>query len=151
MNHQVQNLGVKLIKLNPNATVPSYGTEFSAGADVYTCIEKDITIKAGEVALVPTGISIEIPTGYEVQIRPRSGLALKNSIFVLNSPGTIDSDYRGEIKVILANFGKNDFVVQNNIRIAQMVLCSYFKCSFTEVEQTSQTTRSSGGFGSTGN
>jgi dUTP pyrophosphatase len=144
---------IKIKKTNKVAKIPSYATNQSAGCDLYSCFEDEnrkITIAPGKVALIPTGISISIPIGYEVQVRPRSGLALKNSIFVLNSPGTIDSDYRGEIKVILANFGDVTFIVNHHDRIAQMVLCRYSKCDFAETETLDDSERGDGGFGSSG-
>lgn len=137
-------------KANENAVVPVYATEGSAGADLHSCIDASLVLKAGEVVIVPTGISMEIPKGFEVQIRSRSGLAAKNGIFVLNSPGTIDEDFRGEIKVILANFSKTDFTIENNMRIAQMVLTQYNKADFVIATDLTNTTRGSGGFGSTG-
>ncbi len=147
---QVKTLDVLVKKLDPSAKTPLYATEHSAGADLCSASSTNIIVKAGGIALVPSGISIAIPSGYEVQIRSRSGLALKNQIFVLNSPGTIDSDYRGEIKVILANFGESDFIVEPGMRIAQMVLCQYFKCNFNETQAHDQTARGQGGFGSSG-
>ena len=118
--------------------------------DLMAFIEKPINIKPQESVLIPTGISIAIPEDAEVQIRPRSGLAAKSSISVLNTPGTIDSDYRGEIKIILFNHGKEEFIVNNNDRVAQMVLMPIIKAEFEEVEDLPKTLRGSGGFGSTG-
>ena len=137
-------------KLNPKAELPKYKTEGSSGMDLMALIEKPITIKPQNSALIPTGLSIAIPEGTEIQIRPRSGLAAKSSISVLNTPGTIDSDYRGEIKIILFNHGKEEFTVNNNDRIAQMVLMPVLKAEFKEVEELPKTVRGSGGFGSTG-
>ncbi|MBI2428346.1 MAG: dUTP diphosphatase [Ignavibacteriales bacterium] len=133
-----------------DVSVPLYATAGSAGMDIYAAVEKDMTAKVGETVLVPTGFSIELPIGFEAQIRPRSGLAIKNSIGIMNAPGTIDSDYRGEVKVILTNFGKNDFVIKRGDRIAQMVIAKYERIEWEEVQQLSDTTRGSGGFGSTG-
>ena len=137
-------------KLNPKAELPKYKTEGSSGMDLMALIENPITIKPQNSALIPTGLSIAIPEDTEVQIRPRSGLAAKSSISVLNTPGTIDSDYRGEIKIILFNHGKEDFTVNNNDRIAQMILMPVLKAEFEEVEELPKTIRGSGGFGSTG-
>ena len=137
-------------KLNPKAELPKYKTEGSSGMDLMALIENSITIKSQNSALIPTGLSIAIPEDMEVQIRPRSGLAAKSNISVLNTPGTIDSDYRGEIKIILFNHGKEEFTVNNNDRIAQMVLMPVLKAEFKEVEELPKTIRGSGGFGSTG-
>ena len=137
-------------KLNPKAELPKYKTEGSSGMDLMALIENSITIKSQNSALIPTGLSIAIPEDMEVQIRPRSGLAAKSNISVLNTPGTIDSDYRGEIKIILFNHGKEEFTVNNNDRIAQMILMPVLKAKFEEVEELPKTVRGSGGFGSTG-
>ena len=137
-------------KLNPKAELPKYKTEGSSGMDLMALIENPITIKPQNSALIPTGLSIAIPEDTEVQIRPRSGLAAKSSISVLNTPWTIDSDYRGEIKIILFNHGKEEFTVNNNDRIAQMILMPVLKAEFEEVEELPKTIRGSGGFGSTG-
>ena len=124
-------------------------TEHAAGYDLYSCNEGDIVIRSGEVALIPTGIAISLPIGYEAQIRPRSGLAIKHKIGVLNSPGTIDADYRGEIKIILFNFGKTDFIISNHTRIAQMVVSRHESIDFIITDQLDETDRGSGGFGHT--
>ena len=137
-------------KLNPKAELPKYKTEGSSGMDLMALIENPITIKPQNSALIPTGLSIAIPEDTEVQIRPRSGLAVKSSISVLNTPGTIDSDYRGEIKIILFNHGKDEFTVNNNDRIAQMIVVPVLKAEFEEVEELPISVRGSGGFGSTG-
>tara|TARA_B100002052_G_scaffold279106_1_gene286065 strand:- start:155 stop:592 length:438 start_codon:yes stop_codon:yes gene_type:complete len=141
---------VLIKKLNPEAKLPNYKTKGSSGMDLMACIEKSIKILPGKSALVPTGLSIAIPDDTEVQIRPRSGLAAKSSISVLNTPSTIDSDYRGEIKIILFNHGDSVFIVNNNDRIAQMVLVPILKVEFEEVKDLPNTIRGSGGFGSTG-
>ena len=141
---------VLIKKLNPNVKLPNYKTEGSSGMDLMACLESSIKINPGRSALIPTGLSIAIPDDTEVQIRPRSGLAAKSNIGVLNTPGTIDSDYRGEIKIILFNHGKDEFLVNNNDRIAQMVLTPVLKIEFEEVEDLPKTIRGSGGFGSTG-
>ena len=137
-------------KLNPKAELPKYKTEGSSGMDLMALIEKPIKIKPQSSVLISTGLSIAIPEDTEVQIRPRSGLAAKSSISVLNTPGTIDSDYRGEIKIILFNHGKEEFTVNNSDRIAQMILTPVFKAELKEVEELPKTIRGSGGFGSTG-
>ena len=137
-------------KLNSKVKLPSYKTEGSSGMDLIAFVDKPIKIKPNNSALIPTGLSIAIPEDFEVQIRPRSGLAAKSNISVLNTPGTIDSDYRGELKVILFNHGNKNFVVKNNERIAQMVLTPTFKIDFEEVDNLPDTVRGSGGFGSTG-
>jgi len=137
-------------KLNSKAQLPKYKTSGSSGMDLMASIENPIKIEPQESALIATGISIAIPEGTEVQIRPRSGLAAKFSISVLNTPGTIDSDYRGEIKIILFNHGKEEFTINNNDRVAQMVLMPILKAEFEEVEDLPETLRGSEGFGSTG-
>ena len=137
-------------KLNPKAELPKYKTEGSSGMDLMALIEKSITIKSQNSALIPTGLSIAVPEDMEVQIRPRSGLAAKSNISVLNTPGTIDSDYRGEIKIILFNHGKEEFIVNNGDRIAQMILMPVIKAEFEEIKELPKTVRGSGGFGSTG-
>ena len=118
--------------------------------DLCAAVEQEVHIQPGETMLIPTGFSIELPPGYEAQVRPRSGLAVKHQVGILNSPGTIDSDYRGEIKVILTNFGKNIFVVKKGDRIAQMVISSYTKIEWNETDSLNETARGAGGFGHTG-
>jgi len=137
-------------KLNSKVKLPKYKTDGSSGMDLMAFINKPISIMPQKSELIPTGISIAIPENTEVQIRPRSGLAAKNYISVLNTPGTIDSDYRGELKVILYNYGTKEFIVNNEDRIAQMVLVPVIKATFEEVEQLPDTIRGDGGFGSTG-
>ena len=141
---------VLIKKLNSKVQFPKYKTDGSSGMDLMALLESPVNLKSQESALIPTGISIAIPEDTEVQIRPRSGLAAKSNISVLNTPGTIDSDYRGEIKIILFNHGKEDFVINNNDRIAQMILMPIVKAEFEEVENLPKTLRGSGGFGSTG-
>ena len=136
-------------KLEPSVKLPSYKTSGAAGMDLMAYIEKSIELKPGESSLVPTGLAVAFPEEYEIQIRPRSGLAAKNNISVLNTPGTIDSDYRGEIKVIIYNYGNEDFIVNNEDRIAQMILTPVFKMEFEETNDLPQTIRGKGGFGST--
>jgi dUTP pyrophosphatase len=139
-----------LVRPANGAQIPVYQTAGSAGADICACLDTPVCIKPGDVAAVPTGLFFEIPAGYEVQIRPRSGLAINSGITCLNTPGTIDSDYRGEIKVILINHGKNDFIIHHGDRIAQMVASPVIQANFIQVDQLSVTKRSDGGFGSTG-
>ncbi len=130
--------------------LPAYATEGSAGMDVCAAIEKDVNIVPGETGLIPSGFSIELPIGYEAQVRPRSGLAIKYHVGILNSPGTIDSDYRGEIKIILKNFGKETFTVHPGDRIAQLVVHRYVRVDWGEVNQLNETERGEGGLGHTG-
>ena len=137
-------------KLHPKVELPSYKTQGSSGMDLMAFIESPIKISPNNSALIPTGISVAISNDVEIQIRPRSGLAVKSNISVLNTPGTIDSDYRGEIKVILFNHGSKEFVVKNKDRIAQMILMPVLKVNFEEVDDLPETLRGSGGFGSTG-
>ena len=137
-------------KLNSKVKLPSYKTNGSSGMDLMAFIDKPISILPQKSELIPTGLSIAIPDNAEVQIRPRSGLAVKNNISVLNTPGTVDSDYRGELKVILYNHGNKEFIVNNEDRIAQMVLTPIIKANFEEVENLPETIRGKGGFGSTG-
>ena len=137
-------------KLDPKVQLPSYKTKGSSGMDLMAFIKDPIKIAPNTSALIPTGISVAIPNDVEIQIRPRSGLAAKSSISVLNTPGTIDSDYRGGLKIILFNHSKEEFVVRNNDRIAQMVLMPVLKIDFEEVDNLPDTLRGSGGFGSTG-
>ena len=137
-------------KLNSSVKLPEYKTSGSSGMDLMAFVESPIKIKPNTVELIPTGLSIAIPEELEIQIRPRSGLAAKSSISVLNTPGTIDSDYRGELKIILFNHGNKDFIVNNNDRVAQMVLMPILKMELEEVDQLPESIRGSGGFGSTG-
>ena len=137
-------------RLSKKVSLPRYETEGSSGMDLAANVEEPIDINPGKTSIIPTGISLSIPKNYEIQIRPRSGLAAKNQISVLNTPGTIDADYRGEIKVILINLGKKKFVLEKGSRIAQMVLCPIAKAKIREVENLEKTDRGSGGFGSTG-
>ena len=133
-----------------NLNLPSYATEHAAGMDLCAAIANDIALQPGQRTLVPTGLSIALPEGYEAQVRPRSGLALKHGVTVLNSPGTIDADYRGEVQVILANLGNESFTVTRGMRIAQMVVARYSRVEWQQTEQLSATARGAGGFGSTG-
>lgn len=132
--------------------LPKYETVAAAGADVRACLGKgeSMTLKPGERVLVPTGLSFEIPVGYEVQVRPRSGLSLKTGLLVVNSPGTIDADYRGEVKIILGNLGKEDEIIEHGTRVAQLVVAPVTQANFVETDELSSTERGEGGFGSTG-
>ena len=142
---------VKLLikKLQKNIILPEYKTDGSSGMDLMANVEQTVKILPGEKKMISTGIMVAIPEQYEIQIRPRSGLAAKNGISVLNTPGTIDSDYRGEIKVILINHGKDIFEIKKNDRIAQMIVCPIIKVELEEVESLPETVRGKGGFGST--
>ena len=137
-------------KISKDVSLPKYETVGSSGMDISANIKSNIKIMPGKISVIPTGLALSIPKGYEVQIRPRSGLAAKNNISVLNTPGTIDSDYRGEIKVILINLGENVFTVENGNRIAQMVVCPITQAKLKEVDDLNNTERGAGGFGSTG-
>ncbi|HAX91561.1 MAG TPA: dUTP diphosphatase [Rhodospirillaceae bacterium] len=130
--------------------LPAYATEHAAGMDLCAAVTEPVTLQVGERKLIPTGLSIALPEGYEAQVRPRSGLALKNGLTVLNSPGTIDADYRGEVQVILANLGNEPYTVTRGLRIAQMVIAAYARISWEVVTALPPTTRGAGGFGSTG-
>ena len=141
---------VLIKRLSKNVELPKYETDGSSGMDLSANIEKQIKIEPGKISIIPTGLLVSIPKNFEIQIRPRSGLAAKYQISVLNTPGTIDSDYRGELKVILINLGDKTYVVERNARIAQMVLCPIVKAKFKEVDNLDDTDRGVGGFGSTG-
>jgi dUTP pyrophosphatase len=132
------------------AIIPEYKTFGAAGADVCAFLSEPVVIKSGEFAMIPTGLSFAIPEGYEIQVRPRSGLAAKNGVTVLNTPGTIDSDYRGEVKVILINHGKDAFTVNNGDRIAQLIVAPVTQGIFEKTDELDSTERGEGGFGSTG-
>ena len=137
-------------KTNRKVITPKYKTDGSSGVDLSAFLDKEVVIKPNSSELIPTGLQVAIPEELEIQIRPRSGLAAKESIGVLNSPGTIDSDYRGELKIILFNHGNKDFIINNGDRIAQMVLVPILKMEFEEVDSLPDTVRGQGGFGSTG-
>ncbi|MBA9077700.1 dUTP diphosphatase [Rufibacter quisquiliarum] len=142
-------LPVKVINLGKHP-LPAYQTEHSAGLDLRANLEAPVTLKPLQRALIPTGLCIELPEGHEAQIRPRSGLAFKHGISIVNTPGTIDADYRGEIKVLLVNLSDADFVVEDGERIAQMVVARYERVGWQPVEELSETERGAGGYGSTG-
>ena len=141
---------VLIKKLDPSVEMPSYKTSGASGMDLMAFIDKQIILPPKSSCLVPTGLSVAFSKEYEIQIRPRSGLAAKNNISVLNTPGTIDSDYRGEIKIILFNHGDSDFIINNKDRVAQMVLMPVHKMNLEEIEELPNTLRGKGGFGSTG-
>ncbi len=148
----MHDLKVKLVKQESakDLPIPQYATKQSAGVDLYANVQEPVTLKSGERKLIPTGISISLPEGYEAQIRPRSGLAAKHGITVLNTPGTIDADYRGEIMIILINLSDTDFVIERGMRIAQAVFAKVAQANLIEVELLDDTQRSGSGFGSTG-
>ena len=137
-------------RLSKSISLPKYETDGSSGMDLAANIEQDIEIKPGKTAIIPTGLAVSIPKDFEVQIRPRSGLAAKNQVSVLNTPGTIDADYRGELKVILINLSEKSFKIEKGFRIAQMVVCPVIKAIWKEVDVLEETERGLGGFGSTG-
>ena len=144
MNNKIE------IKIKDGVTIPKYETELSAGMDVRAFIDAPVEISPGGVALIPTGISVALPRGMELQVRPRSGLALKKSVTVLNAPGTVDADYRGDVGVILINHSNESFVVEPGDRVAQLVFAKYEEVSFSVVDELSSTERGEGGFGSSG-
>lgn len=147
-----QTVAVQLTTL-PHAeglNLPAYATPLSAGVDLEAAVDAPLTLQPGARQLVPTGLSIALPAGFEAQIRPRSGLAYKNGVTVLNSPGTIDADYRGEIKILLANLGQEPFTIERGMRIAQMVIAQHAQVNWALVEKLDDTERGAGGFGSTG-
>ena len=149
----MEQIKIKIHRINKtfdDIPLPEYATEGSSGLDLRAAIEDDIVIEKGKFALIPTNLRVEIPLGYEIQVRPRSGLAAKNGIGVLNSPGTIDSDYRGEIKIILFNFGTEDFTIKRSDRIAQMILSKVYKMIIEETRELNNSDRGEGGFGHTG-
>jgi dUTP pyrophosphatase len=142
-------MNIKIINKSKHS-LPSYSTEYSAGMDLRANIEEDLTLKPMGRALVKTGLFLEIPDGYEAQIRPRSGLAINKGITVLNSPGTIDADYRGEVGIILVNLSNDDFVIKDGERICQMIIAKHERAEWIEVEELKETDRGAGGFGHTG-
>ena len=141
---------VLIKKLDPTVELPAYKTDGASGMDLMALVKEPINLKPNSSCLVPTGLAVAFSSDFEIQIRPRSGLAAKNSISILNTPGTIDSDYRGEIKVILFNHGKSDFLINNKDRIAQMILTPVIKMELQEADELPETVRGEGGFGSTG-
>ena len=143
-------LQVKIVRLHKQASLPVYATTHAAGMDISACLEESVTLQPFTTALIPSGFAIELPEGYEAQLRPRSGLALRSMISLPNTPATIDADYRGEVKVILINYGKEPFVVHHGDRIAQMVVARVEQVQFEEVDELGSTRRGEGGFGHTG-
>ncbi|MCB1212946.1 MAG: dUTP diphosphatase [Chlamydiia bacterium] len=144
-----QKISVRVVAKNPKL-IPFYASHGAAGADVRAFLDEPVTISPGSCALIPTGLFFAIPEGYEIQVRPRSGLALKEQVTVLNTPGTIDSDYRGELCVILMNHGKKDFIVEPSMRVAQIIVAPVVQAEFTCVEELDETVRGANGFGHTG-
>jgi dUTP pyrophosphatase len=152
-NSLIEKIDVKIQRIDESfldIPLPEYATQGSSGLDIRAAVENEFIISAGKVGLVPTNIRVEIPEGFEIQVRPRSGLAAKYGIGILNSPGTIDSDYRGEIKVILFNFGNEDFIIKRGDRIAQIVVQKIYRANFIEAEGLNESKRNEGGFGHTG-
>jgi dUTP pyrophosphatase len=145
-------IGIRIQRIGNNSDLPlpEYKSPHAAGMDIYAAVESPVSINPGEISLIPTGLAISLPIGFEAQIRPRSGLALKHGISLVNTPGTIDADYRGEIKIIMINLGKEKVVINRGDRIAQMVINRVAKADWVEVEELDQTKRSDGGFGHTG-
>lgn len=144
------SISIRRLPHGADLALPTYATALSAGMDLLAAIEEPVTLEPGQRKLIPTGIAIALPAGFEAQIRPRSGLALKNGISLVNSPGTIDADYRGEIGVVVINHGDQPFTVERGTRIAQMVIARHERAVWTEVDNLDETARGSGGFGSTG-
>lgn len=141
---------VKVKKLNPNATLPAYQTEHAAAMDVHACLDAPMTLQPFERAMVPTGLAFEIPEGYEMQVRARSGLSIKHGITMVNGIGTIDADYRGELNILVINLGQEAFEIEPDMRIAQLLVSKYEKVAWELTEVLTETARGSGGFGSTG-
>jgi len=153
MKLPLREIPVHITRINDTAydiPVPQYATEHSVGMDLCASVDNEVVLRPGETSLIPTGFAIALPEGYEAQVRPRSGLAIKHQVGILNSPGTIDADYRGEVKVILTNFGKKDFTIRRGDRIAQLVVAPYTRVTWEEQDSLSETSRGSGGFGHTG-
>ena len=144
------DLKIKKVRTNAHVEIPQYMSGGASGLDLFVSIDEDIILKPLERALIPTGVSVSIPPGFEAQIRPRSGLAIKHGVTLLNSPGTIDSDYRGEINLIVINLGNEPFIIKSGMRLAQMIISSYVKVKPILVEDIDDTTRGVGGFGHTG-
>jgi dUTP pyrophosphatase len=153
MSHPIRDITVEISRLSDSTSdvpLPAYATEGSAGMDVCAAVEGETVLKPGTTSLIPTGFAIALPAGYEAQIRPRSGLAVRHQVGVMNSPGTIDTDYRGEVKIVLTNFGTEDFLVRRGDRIAQMVIARYARVEWSETGSLDETNRGAGGFGHTG-
>jgi len=143
-------IAVKISRLRPEARLPRYMTAAAAGMDLYVMLDEEVILAAGKQVMVPTGIAIALPPGFEAQVRPRSGLAAKYGVTLVNTPGTIDADYRGEISVILINHGSEDFVIKDGERIAQMIVAPVSRCQWSLVDELDETGRGGGGFGHTG-
>lgn len=141
---------LKIKKLNGKATIPMYQTEHAAGMDVHACLDEPLTLQPLERAMIPTGLAFEIPEGYEMQVRARSGMSIKHGMTMVNGIGTIDADYRGELSVLMINLSQEPFVVEHDMRVAQLVIAKYEKVSVQLIDNLSQTERGTGGFGSTG-
>ena len=141
---------IKIQKLDPKALIPKYMTELAAGLDICALLDNELLLESGQRALIPTGLAFAIPPGYEIQVRPRSGLAIKHGIALVNSPGTIDADYRGEVRIILINHGTEDFTIRSGERIAQLIVAPVCQAKLLEVAELSETERGAGGFGHTG-
>lgn len=150
MTNQTIRVAVSRLPHGADLPLPGYATEHSAGMDLYAALAGDLTLAPMERALVPTGLAIALPDGFEAQVRPRSGLAAKNGVTVLNSPGTVDADYRGEVKVILVNLSQEPFTVSRGMRIAQMIVAPVTRVAWDEMDTLEETSRGTGGFGSTG-
>lgn len=150
MTSRPTSIAVQRLPHAADLPLPSYATDLAAGLDLQAALDAPITLEPGQRSLVPTGLAIALPAGFEAQIRPRSGLALRDGITVLNSPGTIDADYRGEVKVILVNLGNGPVTLERGMRIAQMVIARYERSAWHEVDELDETARGRGGFGSTG-
>jgi len=146
----MQTPEIRIKKLHPNASIPRYMTDLAAGMDIQALLDEPLTLQPGERCLVPTGLAMAIPVGFEVQVRPRSGLAIKHGIALVNSPGTIDADYRGEVRIIMINLGPEAFTIHSGDRIAQLVVAPVCQAVLTEVAELPDTARGSGGFGHTG-
>ncbi len=146
----MHNPQIRVKKVHSGAKLPAYMTELAAGMDICACLDDMLVLASGERALIPTGLAFAIPAGYEIQVRPRSGLAIKHGIALVNSPGTIDADYRGEVSIILINHGTDDFTVNPGDRIAQLVVAPTYQAELIEVDELDDTVRGTGGFGHTG-
>jgi len=153
MSHPLHSVTVDISRLGASVAdipLPAYATEGAAGMDVCAAVEGEFVLKPGATALIPTGFAIALPQGYEAQIRPRSGLAIRHQIGIMNSPGTIDPDYRGEVKILITNFGGSDFVIRRGDRVAQMVIAPFVRAEWNETGSLDDTERGAGGFGHTG-
>ena len=150
MKNEVKVYITRVNEASKGIPLPAYATEHAAGMDVCAAVDGDFVMRAGETALIPTGFAIALPMGFEAQVRPRSGLAIKHRIGILNSPGTIDADYRGEVKIVLTNFGTQDFTIKRGDRIAQLVIAPHSRAQWEETQSLDETKRGAGGFGHTG-